>query len=141
MFRATSYVGYKLCRPNDLVINTMWAWMAALGVSKHTGIVSSSYAVYRPRNPSRILGDYADYLLRIQPYVAEYTCRSTGIRSSRLRLYPEQFLRIPILLPPVKEQRGIVVQISKETANLNAAIDRLQGEIDLIREYRARLVA
>lgn len=32
MFLAESYIGSKLCREGDLVINTMWAWMAALGV-------------------------------------------------------------------------------------------------------------
>ena len=30
MFKAESYVGHKLCRPGDIVINTLWAWMAAL---------------------------------------------------------------------------------------------------------------
>lgn len=49
MFKAESYAGYKLCRPGDLVVNTMWAWMAALGVSQHGGIVSNAYGVYRPR--------------------------------------------------------------------------------------------
>jgi type I restriction enzyme S subunit len=56
MFKAASYVGHKLARPNDIVINTMWAWMAALGVSKHTGIVSPSYAVYRSLSLPRIGG-------------------------------------------------------------------------------------
>ena len=31
MFKAASYVGSKLCQPGDIVINTLWAWMAALG--------------------------------------------------------------------------------------------------------------
>ncbi|MGZ9111929.1 MAG: restriction endonuclease subunit S, partial [Rhodoplanes sp.] len=48
MFRAESYVGHKLCRPGDVVFNTMWAWMGALGVARAAGIVSPSYAVYRP---------------------------------------------------------------------------------------------
>src|ERR1035441_9591271 len=39
MFLAKSNVGHKICRPGDAVINTMWAWMGALGVSRHTGIV------------------------------------------------------------------------------------------------------
>ena len=42
MFKAASYVGQKTCRPDDLVINTMWAWMGALGVSRYAGIVSSA---------------------------------------------------------------------------------------------------
>jgi type I restriction enzyme, S subunit len=31
MFMAESYEGHKLCRPGDIVVNTMWAWMAAIG--------------------------------------------------------------------------------------------------------------
>ena len=58
MFMAESNVGHKVCRPGDLVINTLWAWMAALGVTKHTGIVSPAYAVYRPTDSGGILPAY-----------------------------------------------------------------------------------
>ncbi len=141
MFMASSYVGHKLCRAGDLVINTMWAWMAALGVSRQTGIISPSYGVYRPRRPSMLLGDYADLLLRARPYVSEYICRSTGIRSSRLRLYPEQFLRIKLVCPPIEEQQTILKWIASATATVSAAINRAQREIDLLREYRTSLIA
>jgi type I restriction enzyme S subunit len=141
MFKASSYVGHKLCRPGDLVINTMWAWMAALGVSSITGIVSPAYAVYRPLNPDKLINEYIDCLLHTHSYVSEYMCRSTGVRSSRLRLYPEEFFKIPILLPPVEEQKGIVRQISTETADLSTAITRTEREIALLREYRTRLIA
>ena len=67
MFMASSYVGHKICRPGDLVINTMWAWMGALGVSKQAGLVSPSYGVYRPVPDSALLSDYADVLLRASP--------------------------------------------------------------------------
>ena len=141
MFKAESYVGYKLCRANDLVINTMWAWMAALGIARQTGIVSSSYAVYRLTGSDSFLPEYVDYLLRAKPYVSEYICRSTGIRSSRLRLYPEQFLRIPIVCPPYDEQKRIVGFLEDETFQLNQAVIRTQRQIDLTREYRTRLIA
>ena len=52
MFKAESYVGYKLCWPDDLVINSLWAWGRGLGVSRHHGIVSSAYGVYRLRPES-----------------------------------------------------------------------------------------
>ena len=141
MFMAVSNVGYKLCRPGDLVINTMWAWMAALGVARQTGIVSPSYAVYRPHRSSRLLGEYADLLLRTVPYKSEYICRSTGIRSSRLRMYPEEFLRIKLLCPPPEEQRAIVEIVGKESVDARRAIDLAQGELSLLREYRTRLIA
>jgi type I restriction enzyme S subunit len=141
MFKAESYVGYKLCRADDLVINTMWAWMAALGVAKQTGIVSSSYAVYRPTNSDAFVSEYVDHLLRTKPYVSEYICRSTGIRSSRLRLYPEQFLKIPLICPPYGEQKKMVKFVEGETLQLDQTITRTQRQIDLIREYRTRLIA
>ena len=141
MFMASSYVGHKLCEPGDLVINTMWAWMGALGVARQRGIVSPSYAVYRPLRPGLLVGDYADLLLRTAYYVTEYVCRSTGIRSSRLRLYPEEFLRVRIVCPPVDEQRAILDYLSAQTAETRKAIGAAEREIQLLREYRTRLIA
>lgn len=141
MFMAATYVGHKICESGDLVINTMWAWMGALGVTRHTGIVSPSYAVYRPLHNSSLLGEYADVLLRTRPYIDEYVCRSTGVRSSRLRLYPEQFLRMAIVCPPLHEQRSILEHISVATNGINVSIDHAQREISLLREYRTRLIA
>ena len=141
MFKAASYAGHKLCRPGDLVVNTMWAWAGALGVSTHTGIVSPAYAVYRPHHPERIVGTYMDGLLCSRPYLSNIICRSTGMRASRLRLYPEEFLRLPLIHPPPEEQKRIVQTIHGETGDLNAAINRLEREIELLLEYRTRLVA
>jgi len=141
MFKAASYVGHKLCSPGDLVVNTMWAWMGALGVSTHAGIISPAYAVYRPFRPDDIVGEYMDGLLRSKPYVSNIICRSTGLRASRLRLYPEQFFRLPIILPPAEEQQKIVQSIQLETSEQDAKISCLEREIDLLREYRTRLVA
>ena len=141
MFLAASNAGYKLCRPGDLVINTMWAWMAALGVAKQAGIVSPSYAVYRPNRSSGLLGQYADLLLCTAPYKSEYLCRSTGIRSSRLRMYPEEFLRLRLLCPPLEEQRTIVDVVNKESADTRRAIELAHSELSLLSEYRTRLIA
>ena len=47
MFMAETLEGYKICRPGDLVINTLWAWMGAMGVAFQRGLVSPAYNVYR----------------------------------------------------------------------------------------------
>lgn len=118
MFKAASYVGAKLARPGDIVINTLWAWMAALGASRHLGIVSPAYGVYRPHDANSFNPAYLDYLLRTRAYVSEYIGRSTGIRSSRLRLYPAQFLDIPLLQPPQPEQDKIVAYLRAQDAHI-----------------------
>ena len=68
MFKAESNIGHKICRPGDLVINTMWAWMAALGMARQVGIVSPSYAVYRQTYNTLLHKDYAELLLRSVSY-------------------------------------------------------------------------
>ena len=141
MFKAESNVGYKLCAPGDMVVNTMWAWMAALGIARQTGIVSPSYAVYRPHVSSMLNGEYADLLLRTRAYQNEYVCRSTGIRSSRLRLYPEDFLRIGLLCPPSEEQCSIVEFVDRASDVTVRYIDRTYDEVTRLEEYRDRLIA
>jgi type I restriction enzyme, S subunit len=108
MFMAESYEGHKVCHPGDIVVNTMWAWMAAIGVSRHVGIVSPAYGIYRPRTAERFEPKFLDYLLRTEAYRAEYLRSSRGVTTSRLRLYPPDFLNIPFVQPPLDEQRLIV---------------------------------
>jgi type I restriction enzyme S subunit len=44
-------------------------------------------------------------------------------------------------MPSLKEQLEIVNRIDAETSGITAAISRLEREIELLREYRTRLVA
>ena len=141
MFRAETNVGYKLCKPGDIVINTMWAYMAALGVARQVGLVSPSYNVYRPINGEQLNQDYIDPLLRTETYRIEYFIRSTGITASRLRLYPESFLDIPLLYPPVAEQTAIVAHLDKATAAIDTAIGSARRQVERMHEYRASLIA
>jgi len=140
MFLAESNVGHKICRPQDLVINTLWAWMAALGVSTHTGIVSPAYGVYRPITPEQLLPRFADLLLRTPIYAAEYQRRSTGVNSSRLRLYPEDFLRIPVLCPSAEEQAVILRFLDWATGRLERAIRAKRKVIALLNEQKQVII-
>lgn len=139
MFKAASYIGSKLCRPGDIVVNTLWAWMAALGATKYGGIVSPAYGVYRPHSTDSFNPLYLDYLLRTRAYVAEYIGRSTGIRASRLRLYPNQFLDIALLQPPRAEQDQIVAYLRVQDARISRYIKAKRDLIGLIAEQRSVL--
>jgi type I restriction enzyme S subunit len=136
MFLAKSNVGHKICRPDDVVINTLWAWMAALGVTKYAGIVSPAYGVYRPLAGSGLLPQFADQLLRTPRYAAEYLCRSTGVNSSRMRLYPEQFLRIPLVYPPPTEQAAIVRFLDHANRRFDRFIRAKKKQVALLGEVR-----
>lgn len=135
MFMAEDYTGAKLCKDGDLVINTMWAWMGALGVSSTTGIVSPAYGVYRQLE-QRLRPRYMDWLFRTPMYVAEYTRRSTGVNSSRLRLYPDRFLDMPVVIPSIEDQDRIVAFLDQKTAEVDAAIAKKERLIELLAEQR-----
>ena len=140
MFKAESYVGHKVARPNDVVINTMWAWMSALGVSKNLGIVSPAYGVYRPLNRHDFLPEYADYLLRTPLLKWEYICRSTGIRLSRLRLYPDKFLDIALPCPPLVEQERMVAFLHTKELQIRRLIRNKRRLIGLLNEQKQAII-
>lgn len=140
MFLAKSNVGHKVCRPGDVVINTMWAWMSALGVAKHNGLVSPAYGVYRPLSNDRILPRYADHLLRTPTYASEYLRRSTGVNPSRLRLYPEHFLKVVFVTPPLVEQVSIVRFLDHALQQVDRAIRAKRKTIALLNEQKQAIV-
>ncbi|MFI1591128.1 restriction endonuclease subunit S [Streptomyces halstedii] len=140
MTAAESLDGYRLVDAGDLVINTMWAWMGALGVSKQAGIVSPAYGVYRPRPNAAFCPGFYDYLYRSTPYVMEMTRLSRGIWSSRLRIYPDVFLSMAIPVPPLEEQRAIADYLDRETARIDTLIEEQQRLIEMLQERRASAV-
>jgi type I restriction enzyme S subunit len=53
----------------------------------------------------------------------------------------DKFSEIKVAVPPLPEQETIIKQIAVETAEINEVTERTQREIELIREYRTRLIA
>jgi type I restriction enzyme S subunit len=114
----------------------MRLWQGAVGEVPTGGLVSPAYVVAKP-NPTAS-GKYYEYLFRMSKYKLEVEMRSRGIVPDRNRLYWDQFKQIPLLLPPKCEQDKIVDHIAQQTEVLST---RARREIELIREYRTRLIA
>lgn len=141
MFMAASYVGHKLCWPEDLVINSLWAWANGLGFARHHGIVSTAYGVYRLRGPYRQMWRFLDLALRSGAYSWQFHVRSRGIWKSRLQLTDWSFLDMPLVLPPNDEALLICERVAEETSGIERASRTAEQEISLLREYRTRLIA
>ena len=140
MFQAETYDGYKLCWPDDLVINSLWAWSKGLAVSNYHGIISSAYGVYRTRNRLQYHPRFVNYLARSTPFQWELQIRSKGIWISRLQLTDEAFLAIPFPVPPPEEQAAIVRFLDHADEQIQRYIAGKERLIALLEEERQALV-
>lgn len=139
MFQSESLVDYKICEVGDIAANTMWMWAGAVGVSQYHGVISPSYNTYRQKHNDYDYV-YLDYMLRIAPLVDEYASLSTGIRASRLRLYPKQFLSIIFPVPPLNEQKEIVAYLDEKCKKINSLISEKQSLIKDLEAYKKSLI-
>lgn len=140
MFQAESYVGYKLCKIDDLVINSIWAWSKGLAFSKYDGIISVAYSVFRLKNNSKYYPDYLNHLLRTDLYSYKFFIESKGIWKSRLQLLDWAFLRFDIISPPLSEQKEIAQYIETASAKIDTAIGFKEQEIEKLQEYKSSLI-
>lgn len=139
MFEALTLEGYKICDVGDIAANTMWLWAGAIGVSAYSGVISPSYNVYRQKAENFVPG-YLDCLLRAPMLVQEYASRSTGIRASRLRLYPKDFLDIMFPVPPFGEQQEIMRVLSDKFAAVDKLIAIKESKIEKLEQYKKSLI-
>ena len=58
-----------------------------------------------------------------------------------MHIYGNQLKNIQIALPPIGEQDGIVEYINNGTALIDDTIARSHRQINLMNEYRTRLIA
>lgn len=137
---AEDYSGSKTCQKNDLVMNIMWAWMGALGVSDRQGIVSSAYSIFRQTPLDTFNPVYLEWLLKTVGYIEHYNKVSTGLHSSRLRFYSRMFFDMEIGYPSRNEQDEIVTQIEKQSLKVDEAVELQKQQIEKLKEYKTTLI-
>lgn len=137
--QTASYDNWKVTVPGDLVLNRFKAHLGVFFAATLRGIVSFHYGVFAPR---RVLHTkYFELLFHTYPYRAIYAGCSNGMTVGLQNLSNQNFYNVRCVVPPVSEQVAIVLYTEHETQALNTTITRLKREIELLHEYRTRLVA
>jgi type I restriction enzyme S subunit len=129
---------YQLVDVDDLVMNKMKAWQGSIAVSDIRGIVSPAYFVFKPRH--KAFGPFLHHLLRSKKYIGEYNRLSKGIRVGQWDLEPIAFRTTPVILPPFEEQLAIADFLDRETAQIDALIDKQQQLIETLAERRKAVI-
>jgi type I restriction enzyme S subunit len=140
MFEAETTEGYKKVHKTDFVINTLWAWMGAMGSSKFEGIASPNYHVYALRG-DEFSSNYMGLLCRINSFVRFVGSRSRGVWSSRLRFYPDDFFELALPRPPLSEQIAIIQFVENTTGVFREIAASSERAIALLQERRNALIS
>lgn len=137
---AEDYTGSKTCQKNDFIMNIMWAWMGAMGVSDRPGIVSSAYSVFRQTPLGIFNPTYLEWLLTTVGYIEHYNQVSTGLHSSRLRFYSRMFFDMKIGFPDRNEQDEIVKAVKNQSTKVEQAVLLNMQQIQKLKEYKTTLI-
>ena len=135
-----SYAGAKLCEKDDLVLNRLKAHLGVFALAPIQGIVSPDYTVLR-LDKKLIIPKYAEYLFKSSDCRKELRIRVRGIVEGFWRLYTEDLGSIPVCLPDIEEQKSILQYIDSKSVALNVAITEITKQIELLKEYRTRLIS
>ncbi|MFZ5898143.1 MAG: restriction endonuclease subunit S [Bacillota bacterium] len=77
----------------------------------------------------------------LTPYVRDDQLTVASMRSAQPHLNAEELGAALVALPPLPEQSAIVEHLDAQTTKIDAAIAAARREIELLREYRTRLIA
>ena len=101
--------------------------------------VQRSLAILRP-NPTIIDGDYLGLLISSQ-IIQRQIKQIMDKYAAQPGIYLNELSGLQALYPSLRDQASIVSFVQASTEPLVTAINRIEREIDLLREYRTRLVA
>lgn len=102
----------------DVVYNMMRMWQGAVGLAHEECMVSPAYVVLSPKKDTS--SQFFDHWFKSKRMLYLLGAYSHGITSDRLRLYADDFARIPLQLPSPPEQQKIAAFLGTVDAKLAA---------------------
>lgn len=106
----------------DVVYNMMRMWQGAVGLAHEECMVSPAYVVLSPKKHTS--PQFFDQWFKAKRMLYLLGAYSHGITSDRLRLYADDFARIPLHLPSLSEQQKIAAFLGAVDAKLAALVAR-----------------
>lgn len=122
----------------DFVIS-MRSFQGGLEYSYIDGKISSAYVMLIP-NKEKVYDEYFKWLLKSKSYIKALQGTSDLVRDGQALRYAN-FAKVPLPEIPLDEQKKIADYIAVQVAKIDNAIPLLQKEIQLLREYRTRLIS
>lgn len=97
--------GNRKAHRGDIAYNMMRMWQGALGTAPEDCMVSPAYVVLKPR--SGACAEFFAYFFKLPQSLELLTVTSRGLTKDRLRLYFDDFAKMPMCVPDKPEQQRI----------------------------------
>lgn len=137
---ATDYSHYQHICKGDLVIHQMDAFAGSSGVSDSDGMGTPVLSVCTPKIEG-IDNYYYAHVLRIMGKNGFILSLYRGIRERSSDFRFDTFIKQWLPVPPIEEQYAIVSYITERVAKIDSLIEKLNKEIECIKEYKQRLIS
>ena len=122
---------------DDFIIS-MRSFQGGLERAWVSGCIRSSYIVLRAAK--RLNVTYFGYLFKSVGYIRALQSTANFIRDGQDLNFGD-FCRVDIPFPPIETQRRVAEFLDSTTDDIATTLDRYRCQIDLLREYRTRLIA
>lgn len=109
-------------QPGDLVYNMMRMWQGAVGRAAEECMVSPAYVVLSPE--AGVSSKFFDYWFQNQHMLHQLWAYSHGLTNDRLRLYYQDFAKIPLALPDQPEQEKIAAVLDATARKITLMTDK-----------------
>ena len=128
----------KLVKIGDYAVNSRSDRKGSCGVSQYEGSVSLITIVLEPFDIDR---GYVHYLFRSNPWIEEFYRNGRGIVADLWTTNYQMMKGMYLPVPPHSEQRSIVSYITERASKIDLLIEKLNKEIECIKEYKQRLIS
>ena len=122
---------------DDFIIS-MRSFQGGLERAWVSGCIRSSYIVLQPATSLNVT--YFGYLFKSVGYIGALQSTANFIRDGQDLNFGD-FCRVDIPFPPIETQRRIAEFLDSTTDGIANTVDRYRCHIDLLQEYRTRLIA
>lgn len=122
----------------DFVIS-MRSFQGGLEYSYVDGKISSAYVMLIP-DKTKVYDEYFKWLFKTKSYIKALQGTSDLVRDGQALRYAN-FAKVSLPEIPLEEQKRIADYISAEVKKIDDAIPVFKKEIELLREYRNRLIS
>ncbi|TYR16291.1 restriction endonuclease subunit S [Corynebacterium urealyticum] len=138
---AGTYDGYQEVFVGDFAMNSMDLLTGWVDQSQYDGLTSPDYRVFAPIEPSCVHGPFYSYVFQSLYTRRVYYKYGQGVSNmGRWRLPAQTFLNFPLPHPAIEEQRIIAEFIESKTSEIDAIVEKLVRQVELLERYRRELI-